>query len=111
MTTITDDAAINYLDAIDAIAPGASQAAAQGATPGDFPAMLAAVVDAARSIITTDAQRRMLDIQLDRARNGLPPLALTPAPQGFTLTDGQVKTAGLLLAGVALIALSRRPAR
>jgi hypothetical protein len=74
------------------IAPGIVQYAQSIATAGET--LVSALVRARSMVSMNDTQRQLLDIQLQRAQNGLPPLntaAITgTGSQGLTLTGPMV---------------------
>ncbi len=96
-----DDSTIDYASSFDVIAPGFS-AAIEGEQ-----AQSESWIDAAARLIpilvVSDQQRKLLEIQTDRARQGLPPLQAADYAPGVRvgLTDDTTK---LVLAGIAALA-------
>lgn len=95
-----------WANAIDAIAPGAAQDAAQSVTPGT-PDYIAELFKFGQLYVTTDAQRRLLNIQLDRARNNLPPLDSSQYGLGVNvgLSPSTLKTAAFVALGIGALFL------
>lgn len=99
-----------WQNAIDSIAPGAGQAVAQSVVPGD-PDYVAKALSLAQAWVTTDAQRRLLNIQLERARRGEPPLDSSQYGLGVNvgLSPETLKTVGIAVLGIgALFLLTRK---
>lgn len=65
-------AAFNYGDALDAIAPGLSTTVAESQAPGE--SWIDSAAKLANTIVLTVAQKQLLDAQISRAKQGLPPL-------------------------------------
>lgn len=105
-----DDPSLNdpYVQTFDATAPGIVDYARAIATAGE--SLVSAVARARLQLDMTDAQRQLLDVQIDRAQRGLPPIQTTAytggggvSAQGITITPGL-----LLVAGLAAVVLLRK---
>ncbi len=97
-----------YVQTFDATAPGIVDYARAIATAGE--SLVSAVARARLQLDMTDAQRQLLDVQIDRAQRGLPPIQTTAytggggvSAQGITITPGL-----LLVAGLAAVVLLRK---
>lgn len=75
----------------------------------DFGAILGNVKDIAQTYLTYDAQRRLVNLQLDRARQGLPPLDTENYSPSINAGINQGTrndiTTWLLIGGAALVAV------
>ena len=85
---------LQYAQAADQIAPGILDYAMTIITSGE--SILNAINRARISVTMTDLQREQLDQQLQRARAGLPPPALSPVNQ-------QIQTQTILMIGLYLL--------
>ncbi len=105
-TVTTEDR--GYVPVIEEIAPGLAEQARAIAVQGED--WISAISRAVGTVAMTDYQRRLLNVQLERARNGLPPLQASE--YGATVNVGVAPStqALLLYAGAALVlvALLRR---
>ncbi len=81
--------------------PGLAQTVANVQAPNEsyFDAMLRAV----NSLILADSQRRLLAVQLDRAKGGLPPLNISQYGMGVSLGLSPDVQKILVFGGVALL--------
>lgn len=98
--------------AIDEFAPGfAAQIPEQGAGAADW---IDALSKTATALVMTNAQRELLSVQIERARNGQPPLDSSQYGLGATVgvSPETIKLAGLVGGGLivlwALLARGRR---
>ena len=93
-------------DSADQIAPGIVQQAQGISLPGE--SLIDSLARAVSTVIMTDAQRRLLNVQIDRASKGLPPLdasqygmgvnvGLAPSTQKAIMIGGGLVLAALLL--------------
>lgn len=100
-----------YQNAIDAIAPGASDQAAQVQAPNED--YLSALLRVAGAVVTTDAQRKLLNVQIDRANKGLPPLDMSQYGAGVNvgLSPETLKMLGFGVGALALVFLLTRSRR
>lgn len=93
---------------VDTIAPGLLDVAGQIAVQGEN--WIAAISRAMGQVAMADYQRRLLNVQLERARQGLPPL--DASQYGVGVTVGAAPQLNLLLLGglalVAILVLRRR---
>lgn len=91
---------------VDQIAPGIVGYAQTIATASDT--LVSALIRARSQVAMNDTQRQLLDLQIQRAQQGLPPLntsAITgTGSQGVTLTGPMI----LGIAALLIFALSRR---
>lgn len=91
---------------VERIAPGLVNYAQTIATASDT--LVSALIRARSQVAMNDTQRQLLDLQLQRAQQGLPPLntaAITgTGNQGLTLTGPMI----LGLAALLIFAMSRR---
>lgn len=97
-----------YAAQFDATAPGIVDYARAIATAGE--SLVSAVARARMTLEMSDAQRQLLEVQIDRAQRGLPPIQTTgytggggSQPQGITITPGL-----LLVGGLAAVLLLRK---
>lgn len=100
-----------FIPAIDTIAPGIIEQARSVAVEGED--WVSAVSRAMATVAMADYQRRLLNVQLDRARQGLPPLAASEYGVGVSVGIDPATRNMLLIGGVALVAfllLARRRA-
>lgn len=100
-----------FIPAIDTIAPGIIEQARAVAVEGED--WVSAVSRAMTTVAMADYQRRLLNVQLERARQGLPPLAASEYGVGVSVGIDPVTRNMLLIGGVALVAvllLARRRA-
>lgn len=86
---------------IETIAPGLLDQARDIAATGEN--WIDSVARAMSTVAMADYQRRLLNVQLDRARQGLPPLE--SSQYGLGLNVGVNTQTALLIGGVALVAL------
>jgi hypothetical protein len=97
-----------YAQAADAVAPGIVEYAQQIALAGET--LVAALIRARSMVTMTETQRQLLDVQLERARAGLPPLntgvyaGTGGGGQGITLTGPMI----LGIAALVIFVMSRR---
>lgn len=92
-----------WANAVDSIVPGAAQMAAQATGPGDD--YIGKLLQLAQAYVTTDAQRRLLSVQVERARAGQPPLDMSQYGVGvnFGLSPDTLKMVGI---GAAVLAVA-----
>jgi hypothetical protein len=86
---------------IETIAPGLIDQARDIAATGEN--WIDSVARAMSTVAMADYQRRLLNVQLDRARQGLPPLE--SSQYGMGLNVGVNTQTALLIGGIALVAL------
>lgn len=89
-----------WFDALEYIAPTVTEKMADTAVQGDD--WLTNLTRLGTVLVMTNQQRELLDVQLDRARQGLPPLDLTAYQPGVSvgLSDDSKKFIGWGIAGV-----------
>jgi hypothetical protein len=100
-----------YVPALDTIAPGIIDQARAVAVEGED--WVSAVSRAMTTVAMADYQRRLLNVQLERARQGLPPLAASDYGVGVSVGIDPATRNMLLIGGAALIVvllLARRRA-
>lgn len=88
-----------YAQTADQIAPGIVDYARQFQAVGE--SLIEAISRARMTLSMSDAQRQLLQVQIDRARQGLPPLQTTQ----YTGGGAGISTQTLLLVALALGAL------
>jgi len=94
--TSPDGFELAYADAANQIAPGIVDFAQSIATAGET--IISAINRARTQVAMTNQQRDLLDLQLQRAQQGLPPLNVNAVNQGgLTLTPTMMIVGGLLL--------------
>jgi hypothetical protein len=87
---------LEYANAANQIAPGIVDFAQSIATAGET--IISAINRARTQVSMTNQQRDLLDLQLQRAQQGLPPLNVNASTQGgLTLTPTMLILGGLLL--------------
>ena len=96
-TTTADDARAY---GVDVIAPGLSQVANEIKVAGED--WISAISRAMGTVAMADYQRRLLNVQLERARQGLPPLNSSQYGVGINVEAPQLNL--LLIGGLALAA-------
>ena len=94
-----------YAAAMDNAAPGIVDIARQMQAFGE--SLVEAISRARMTVAMNDAQRELLEIQIQRARQGLPPIQTAPytTTGGAGFVDGKVL---LVLVLVGLVLLARR---
>lgn len=94
----------SWITSIDATAPGLVDAAkTQTVTPSED--WITTIARTASTVVMADSQRRLLNIQLDRARQGLPPLNSSQYGLGVGVNFGLSPELekGLMLGGALLL--------
>lgn len=94
-----------YVNEIAALVPEIEGAARVQRGPNET--LLDSVFRVANQYIQTDAQRRLLDMQIQRAAQGLPPMKINPETQGRAEIDPRWIFGGAL-ALAAVFALRKR---
>jgi hypothetical protein len=97
---------VDFQAAIQQIAPGIVEQTDQVAVPGE--SWISSVARAMGTVAMADYQRKLLNVQLDRARQGKPPLQ--PSEYGLGVQVGvspQIVLLGLA-AIAALVLIARR---
>lgn len=84
-----------YQNTLDWIAPQTTSMIQQTAVPGE--SWYDTLSRLMQSMVLTYQQKQMMDVQISRARAGLPPLTTTP-------TSGQIDQKTLLIIGAIVIA-------
>ena len=100
-TASTEDR--GYVPAIEAVAPGITDVANRIAVEGE--SIISAISRAMSTVAMADYQRRILNAQLERARQGLPPMQ--PSEYAPAINVGlSPQTRNLLIyGGLALVAV------
>lgn len=104
----TADPTAAWAQALESIKTGTGAIAQSSATWADLAQNIAGVL---QTVALTDAQRRLLNIQLERARAGQPPLDASQYGLGVNVGISPTLQNGVLLLGLgalALFALKRR---
>jgi hypothetical protein len=98
---------IDYTGAVGAIDPNvaAGVTAAQAPQESWTQALLRVGPDLAKTLVTADAQRKLLDVQMQRAAQGLPPLNSSNYGLGVSVGLDPNMQRYLLLGGAALLML------
>lgn len=97
--TTTEDEARAY--GVEAIAPGLATVADEIRVSGED--WISAISRAMGTVAMADYQRRLLNVQLDRARQGLPPLDASQYGVGVSVQAPQLNL--LLIGGIAIAAI------
>lgn len=110
MTQTPPDRIDSFAASIDEFMPGFSNyLPTQGAGASDW---IDSLAKTAGALAMTNAQRELLEIQLDRARQGLPPLDSSQYGLGATvgISRDTIITAGAVLGGLVVLwaVLNRR---
>lgn len=101
------DIEMDYLAAINNTAPGLLQQADKIAVPGED--WISSVSRAITTVAMADHQRKLLDIQLDRARRGQPPLDSSQFGLGVSVgVSPQIMYLGLAALVVLYLVLRKR---
>jgi|SRR4051812_30026375 hypothetical protein len=103
--------AYDFSLSLDSIAPGTSAAVADSQAPGE--SWIDALGRILPGLVMADSQRRLLNVQMDRARQGLPPLDASQVGLGVSVglsdsTRNLLIVGGLAAAGLVAYSLSRR---
>lgn len=99
MSTTTEDEARAY--GVSTIAPGLATVADEIRVSGED--WISAISRAMGTVAMADYQRRLLNVQLERARQGLPPLNASQYGVGVNVEAPQLNL--LLIGGLAVAAL------
>ena len=107
----TEGVSDSALADVDSVAPGIVDKALSMTLPGE--STIDALIRAASTVVMADTQRRILNIQIDRMRQGLPPLNASQYSPGVGVNVGLSPEIMKMVAlgGAALLAvwfLSRR---
>ena len=92
----------NSAAALDSVSPGLSTQIASQASPGE--SLLQAALRLAPTLVMANSQRQLLDVQLQRAQQGLPPLDASQYGVGVSVGLSPDVQKYLLIGGVALLA-------
>lgn len=95
-----------YVPEIAKIAPGIVEVADKLKVPGED--WIASIARAAGQVSMADYQRRLLNVQLERARAGLPPLSAQQYGVGINVEAPQLNLLLLVGLGLAAVFLLRR---
>lgn len=96
----------NWIPSLDQIAPGLSDVADRIRVEGE--SWISAMSRAMGQVAMADYQRRLLNLQLERARQGLPPLDASQYGVGVNVQAPQLNTIMLLGVGLLAVLLLRR---
>lgn len=88
-----------YAAQADQIAPGIVAQAQKIAQPGE--SIIDSISRAISTVVMADSQRQLLNVQLDRAKQGLPPLDVSQYAVGANLSLGVASGTQKLVIGVA----------
>ena len=99
---------LDYQTSFETIAPGIVDYAKMIQSAGM--SLIQAVSQARNSLAMSDAQRALLDVQIQRAQAGLPPINTAQYTSGGSPLNQQISTQTVLLIGGALLlwALTRK---
>jgi hypothetical protein len=97
---MADNIEVDFLTAIQQTAPGVVDQANRLAVPGED--WISAIARAIPTLAMAESQRQLLNVQLDRARQGLPPL--NASQYGLGVSVG-LSPQTMLLIGAAILAL------
>lgn len=103
-----DDRTGEFASAIEKFAPGFSRYLPEfGAGGSDW---IDSISKAAGALAMTKAQRELLDVQIDRAKRGLPPLDSSQYGLGATvgISRDTIITAGLVAGGLLVLYMTLR---
>jgi hypothetical protein len=92
----------NWIPTIEQIAPGLADVADRIRVQGE--GWIEALSRAAGQVAMADYQRRLLNVQLERARQGLPPLDASQYGVGVNVQAPQLNTL-LILGAVGIVAV------
>jgi len=92
-----------YKPAIDNIAPGMTQVISQQSQPGE--SWIDTAQRALTMIIMTNTQRQLMQINLERARQGLRPITASEAGLAVGVEVGSETRQLLMYGGIALLAV------
>lgn len=100
-----------YFNALETVAPGVTNLIDSTGMPGEswfdtLPRLLT-------GLIATDQQRKILQIQIDRAKAGLSPLDASQYGMGVNVglspdTLSTLKTGGVIIGGILLLTLLKK---
>lgn len=90
-----------YADSANTIAPGIVDAARMQSMPGE--SLIDSLARAISTVSLADAQRRLLNVQIDRAQRGLPPLNAAQYGAGVNVGLSPDVQRLLMWGGAALI--------
>jgi hypothetical protein len=93
----------NYVPAIENVAPGITEIANQIAVEGE--SWISAISRAMTTVAMADYQRRILNAQLERARQGLPPLQSSEYAPAINVGLSPQTRNLLIYGGIALVAV------
>jgi len=100
-TAATEDR--GFIPAIETAAPGITEIANRIATEGE--SWISAISRAMTMVSMADYQRRLLNAQLDRARQGLPPLNASEYAPAINVGLSPQTRNLLIYGGIALVAV------
>lgn len=92
-----------YKPAIEKIAPGMTAVISQQSQPGE--SWIDTAQRALTMLIMSNTQRQLMQINLERARQGLPPITASQAGLAFGVEVGSETRQLLMYGGIALIAV------
>lgn len=94
---------LQYAQAANEIAPGIVDYAQQIKTVGM--SLIEAISQARNTLAMSDAQRQLLDVQIQRAQAGLPPINTAQYTGGGSPLNQQISVQTLLLIGLGVFAV------
>ena len=89
-------------DSANTVAPGIVAQAQAISLPGE--SLIDSIARAASTLMMTDAQRRLLNIQIDRASKGLPPLDASQYGMGVNVGIAPATQKLIIFGGIAILA-------
>jgi hypothetical protein len=101
------DYSVSYASALDAIAPGITDQVAAEQSQGE--SWVDALAKVLPVLATTYQQRQLLEVQLQRARSGLPPLDVSQYSPGVQVGLTSDTRLLLIIGGAALAAVLLLP--
>jgi hypothetical protein len=93
----------NFVPVIESVAPGITEVANRIAVEGE--SWISAISRAMTTVAMADYQRRLLNAQLDRARQGLPPLNASEYAPAINVGLSPQTRHLLIYGGIALVAV------
>lgn len=100
-------ATFDFAVSLDAIQPGLSSTVAANQQTGE--SWIDSLARLAPALVLANSQKKLLDIQMDRARQGLPPLDSSQYGLGVTFgLSPQILTAGVALIAVFAFSMLRK---
>ncbi len=93
----------SYMQSLDVLAPSIVDKVAETQTPGE--SWIDALSRILPTIVATVQQRQLLQVQIERARQGLPPLDVSQYTSGVSVGLSQDTKQLLMYGGIAALAI------